>query len=298
MPGQSRTRRSWPLILNHARQIMDASPFQFTLRQLFYRLVADGTLRNTRSEYTQLSSKTAEARREGTFPQFVDRTREIHQPPFFEDPNQAIMEVAGVYRLDCTEGQERQVILVVEKDTVAGLVQQWFRREGVPVVALRGYASQSLDADIDDLINRDSRPTTVIYAGDFDPSGEDIVRNFLHHAALDLDGDDEFVKVVVTPEIIERFNLPELAGKASDTRSVGFVQRHGRLVQVEVEALDPADLHDLLRAAVDPLIDESVLAAVIAREETEAEQIRSHMTLASEYPSLNDATVQLAKGLD
>jgi hypothetical protein len=39
-------------------------------------------------------------------------------------------------------------------------------------------------------------------------------------------------------------------GKAADSRANGFIARHGELVQVELEALDPSDLRGLYEGAL------------------------------------------------
>ncbi|MFE2326892.1 hypothetical protein ACFXD5_23710 [Streptomyces sp. NPDC059385] len=46
-------------------------------------------------------------------------------------------------------------------------------------------------------------------------------------------------------------------------------------MQWEVEALDPAELRRLVLAAVAPYIDNAVLAARIAEEERQREQLRA-----------------------
>ena len=82
-------RRDWNTILDHAAQLVDSYEQRITLRQLFYRLVADGTLENVDSSYKGLSRETARARREGTFPRLVDRTRRIDRSVAFESPDEA-----------------------------------------------------------------------------------------------------------------------------------------------------------------------------------------------------------------
>ena len=62
------------------------------------------------------------------------------------------------------------------------------------MIVLRGYGSQSYLDDVAVLIASDPRPTTLVYAGDFDPSGEDIVRDFRERVY----GINEFVKVAVS----------------------------------------------------------------------------------------------------
>ena len=75
----------------------------------------------------------------------------------------------------------------------------------------------------------------LIYAGDHDPSGEDIDRDFLERT----DCFDEVVRVALTAEQVAAYGLPPQPGKATDSRAAGFVERHGRLVRVELDALDP-----------------------------------------------------------
>ena len=76
-----RRRDGWPLILEHAATIVRSYGTRVTLRQLFYRLVSDGTLRNTVSDYQNLSSYSARARRARMFPSLLDRTSEVQITP-------------------------------------------------------------------------------------------------------------------------------------------------------------------------------------------------------------------------
>jgi hypothetical protein len=77
-------RRDWQTILNHAGEVVNEYDNRITLRQLFYRLVADGTLQNLDSSYKGLSRETAKARREGSFPSLVDRTRRVDRQLSFD----------------------------------------------------------------------------------------------------------------------------------------------------------------------------------------------------------------------
>ena len=61
-------RSKWDRILARAKRIALSYDTPVTLRQLFYRLVAAVLIPNNDSSYKQLSTKTAEARRDGTFP--------------------------------------------------------------------------------------------------------------------------------------------------------------------------------------------------------------------------------------
>jgi hypothetical protein len=61
-----------------------------TLRQLFHRLVSAQVILNTQCAYKRLSELTAQARREGTFPALIDRSRQVHEDLAFTSPEQAL----------------------------------------------------------------------------------------------------------------------------------------------------------------------------------------------------------------
>lgn len=276
--------RDWGDILYHAAAIVRSYDTRVTLRQLFYRLVADQTLRNTRSEYNSLSSQTAKARRAGGFPELMDRTRNIERfYPLFQTTDEAMEWIKQRYRRDRTEGQEYSIYLAVEKAGIVNQLNQWFGRPlGIPILPLQGYSSQTF---VDDVVNdagshyanlvnggrpyEDFRPTVLIYAGDFDPSGEDIDRDFTERT----DCWDHVHRIALNPEQIDEYDLPPAMGKATDTRASQFVARHGELIQVELDALPPDDLQALYQDAIDQYWNEDAHTLVMEREKKERDSL-------------------------
>ena len=195
----------------------------------------------------------------------MDRTRQIERALSFDSPDAARDWLASIYRRDRTEGQEVSVYLGVEK---AGLVEQldgWFGALGIPILPLGGYASQTFIDEVAREVRTQGRPAVLIYAGDFDASGEDIERDFEARAAC-FDGTR---RVALTAEQVASYDLPPMPGKESDSRASGFVARHGRLVQVELDALPPEVLRALYQAAIDYYWDTSAYRAVMERERDE-----------------------------
>ncbi|HZJ02260.1 MAG TPA: hypothetical protein VFE20_01045 [Thermoleophilia bacterium] len=142
---------------------------------------------------------------------------------------------------------------------------QWFGPLGLPVLALGGYASQTYVQDVRAAVLRQRRPAILLYGGDFNPSGEDIQRDFLERA-------DCFAgveRVALTAEQVEQYQPPPQPGKASDSRAAQFTERHGRLVQVELDALDATDLRRLYQEAVDRYWDVSAYQTVLEEEARE-----------------------------
>ena len=266
------TRRDWAAILAHGATLVRGYPYRITLRQLHYLLVSAGTggYVNDESCYKTLSAQTAEARRAGRFPKLADQTRTIDRNESWTSPEEALKTIAAWYRRDRTEGQDWFIVLGGEKATLLAQLSDWFGELGFPLVLLRGYSSQTYVDDVADMVRADGRQAVLIYAGDFDPSGEDILRDFLARCPVF----DKVEHVAVRPPQIAAFSLDEKPGKVTDSRAAGFTARHGKLVQVEVEAIVPATLRALYQAAIDDYWDESVYDIAVARETVERDRLR------------------------
>jgi hypothetical protein len=242
-------RTDWrDVVLPAARAIVESYDTRVTLRQLFYRLVAAGLIPNEQRKYSMLSRRTAEARRWGEFPELIDRTRGIEGGPGGDDsPRDAIVFAAKFYQRDRTEGQEYTVYLGTEKAGIVNQLGLWFDEYGLSILPLGGYASQSLVKETISCVEADGRPAILLYAGDHDPSGWDIPRDFAERTNGCF---DQIHRIVLDPDQVESHGLIENDGKETDSRKTGFVERFGRLVQVELDALDPDDLREYFRAAI------------------------------------------------
>lgn len=266
----STPRLDWDWIVNEAASIVRSYDTGVTLRQLFYQLVSRQIIPNSQNAYKGLSRYTARARREGWFPSLIDKGRDVQRPLNFESPREAVQAIKNAYKRDRTEGQDYQLFLGIEK---AGIVEQlsaWFGDPlGIPILPLGGYSSQTFVDDVVKEIENDGREAILIYAGDFDPSGEDIDRDFTERT----DCWDEVIRVALHRPQIAAYNLPPLPGKASDSRAAGFIARHGTLMQVEIDALDPQILRGLYQDTIDNYWDDGVYQDVMAREKRERDSI-------------------------
>jgi hypothetical protein len=192
----------------------------------------------------------------------VEGGRIVHQPAAWDGPERALEALRQQYRRDRTEGQRTQIILGVEKAGVVAQLRSWFDHLGVPILATGGYSSVTLETKLDELADTtDFVEHVLIYAGDFDPTGEDIVRNLERYLPS-----FTIEQIALTPAQVRRYDLPENTGKESDPRSAGFVAKHGRLVQVELDALDPDVLRGLYQEAIDQYWDGDAYGASLARE--------------------------------
>ena len=262
-------RVAWTPVVERAAAIVDAEPYGMTLRGLFYRLVSEQRLRNTIGHYNTLSRRTAEARRAGAFPDLIDQTRMIRRPLSWDDPADALAWLVGRYRIDRTQDQERAVYVGVEKNALLGPLSEWVDELGVPVLALGGYSSQTFVDLVARDIEADERESVLIYAGDFDPSGEDIGRDFLARTGVF----SQVERIALSEPQIDEFDLPPQVGKASDPRAADFVARYGRLIQVELEALPLAELRRLYLDAVRRVFNNSNFSSLLKREQRGRERL-------------------------
>lgn len=139
----STVRIKWGQVLDEARAIVGSYDTPVTLRQLYYRLVAAQLIPNTPYHYKKLSDRTADARRNGDFPDLIDRGRKIHEYQTFDSPREAAFYTAAIYLRDRTEGQDVTLYLGTEKAGIVNQLDQWFSDLGLPILALGGYASQT-----------------------------------------------------------------------------------------------------------------------------------------------------------
>jgi hypothetical protein len=263
------SRIEWGHVLNQAAAIVRSYDTSVTLRQLFYRLVSAQLLPNTEQAYKGLSRATAQARRDGAFPDLIDRGRQIHRSLAFDGPGEAVGSLVDWYRLDRTRGQAVSLYLGVEKAGMVVQLEAWFSDLGIPVLALGGYSSQTYVDEVAADVSSSGRAGILLYAGDFDPSGEDIDRDFIDRVAVW----HTVQRVALSVDQVREHELPINPGKVTDSRAPAFIQRHGALMQVELDALPPETLRQLYTDAIAEHWDTSAYEDVLTEEEAGREQL-------------------------
>lgn len=237
-----------------------------TLRQVFYQLVSSHAQENTPEEYDRLGRALVNARKEGMIPWewLEDRTRRPHDVSMWRDLPAFIETVKTAYRRDVWISQAQQVVVWLEKDALSGVFEEITEDYGVSLVVGRGYNSWSVRKTLADRIAEyedTGKPTTILYFGDFDPSGEDILRD-LEESFGFFEVFPELVKVALTPGQVEEYHLPPNFAKHSDSRAKKFIEKHGEKAAVELDALPVKVLQAMIRENVESCLDLSALESV------------------------------------
>lgn len=250
-----------------------------TLRQVHYRIVAraDTTYTNTPGDYSQLSKWLVQERLSGAIPWewIEDRLRKPRHVSMFGDLEEFVEIVRHSYRRDVWTGQPDYLEVFVEKDALSAIFEDALGSYGVTLNVGRGYSSWS---SIKAAADRFDAGGTILYFGDFDPSGEDMVRALEASLANpDLPNGGSFptvIKCALTREDIDAYSLPPDFTKATDTRQAAFVARYGD-VAVELDALPVAVLRERIVREVETRMDGDALEETRRQEREDRGRLNS-----------------------
>src|SRR5262245_32341611 len=150
-----------------------------TLRQLYYRLVSAGDLKNDQKQYKRLGAVMTRLREAGAVPRnwLVDHVRATLKPSSWTGLADFGESVRRCYRKDFWASQDDLVEVFVEKDAVAGTIQPITHENDIALRVCRGYASVSFAGEVAGLWAEVAKPIHAYYLGDFDPSGFDLERD-------------------------------------------------------------------------------------------------------------------------
>ena len=251
-------------ILDQAIDIL-ANYHPMTVRQVYYRLVSRQIIDNNRSQYQAVSNILVEARKSGAIPWgwIEDRLRKPRHISMWDDLADFAHTAVHSYRRDVWATQAGYVECWLEKDALSGVFEQVLADYGITLNVGRGYDGWD---SIHSAAMRfgTGKGTTVLYYGDFDPSGEDMVRSLQERLAF-FGCEPEIVKCALTLDDVQRYNLPPDFAKKTDTRAAAFIEKWGDMA-VELDALPPDVLQTSLKNEVEKRMDMAALASVKLQE--------------------------------
>jgi hypothetical protein len=244
-----------------------------TVRQAFYLAVSAGVIEKTENAYKQTVCRLlAEMRRAHDLPfhWIADNTRWMRKPVSYDSLEAALDSTAQLYRRDLWNEQADYVEIWLEKDALAGVMYPMTEQWDVPLMVTRGYASISYLYESAEYLSSLGKTAHLYYFGDHDPSGRDIPRKVEGDLrAFAPDSDITFTRVAVELWQIAAWGLPTRPTKQTDSRSKTFTGD-----SVEVDAIPPDQLRQLVRDCIEQHIDEQALAITRRVEESERQILK------------------------
>lgn len=167
-----------------------------TLRQLHYQLVTQNWIVNHDTAYKKLGGILDDCRYAGIIDwnAIEDRGRIPWIPYSVKDIPDALRDTIDQYRLNRQEGQQNHIELWTEKDALSGILRRTTSNYHVKLVVNKGYTSSSA------LYNAYERcveaicagkKVIILYFGDHDPSGLDMIRDISERLTIFLTQGDK-----------------------------------------------------------------------------------------------------------
>ena len=242
-----------------------------TVRQVFYQATVHGLVEKAESGYGKVQTDLTVMRRAGELPYdwLADNTRWQRKPRTFSSVEEALRDTAAFYRKSLWTDADCYAEIWLEKDALAGVIYPVTAMYDVPLMVARGYASLSFLYSAAEAINELVVPAYIYHLGDFDPSGVNAAEK-IEETLREMAPDAEiyFERIAVTPEQIGEWDLPTRPTKSSDTRSKNFGN-----ISVELDAIDPNDLRDLVQETIEQHLPPDQFEILKAAEQSEREII-------------------------
>lgn len=260
--------------------IEDYPDQKLTARQVYYQFVARGWLDNTVKNYKNLTSLLADARYAGLVDWEIieDRGREPNTPSEWDGLGSLVDSALSAYRRPRWAGQTSYVELWVEKQALAGVLEPIARRFHATLMVNKGYSSASAMKESADRFIEKSDSLRIqpilLYLGDHDPSGEDMVRDIGDRLVEFGVRYIDVRKLALTMKQIRQFNPPPNPAKLTDSRAKGYIEKYGDQ-SWELDALPPDELNRLVTAAFDSIVDRKKMNEIIDRENRDKERLRA-----------------------
>ncbi len=156
--------------------------YKLTLRQLYYQLVSRNVVPNDPKEYDKLGNLLTKGRMAGVvdWDAIEDRIRVPRHTYEVDSIEDAIKDAEEHYRLDRMADQNKYVEMWVEKDALSNVLSRKTQHYHVRLMVNRGYSSTTAMFDAYERFLPQlakGKSVDVLYLGDHDPSGLDMVRD-------------------------------------------------------------------------------------------------------------------------
>lgn len=237
--------------------------YVLTLRQLYYQLVSKDIIPNNDKEYAKLSNILKKGRMAGIvdWSAIEDRVRVPKLPYWVKGVKEAIKDTIEQYRINRMAGQDRNIEIWVEKDALSNVLYRVSSKYHIRLMVNRGYSSVSA---MYDAYNRLNSGDVILYFGDHDPSGMDMIRDVKERLA-EFGIDVDVRPIALTMEQIKKFNPPPNPAKITDPRAKWYIEKYGK-TSWELDALPPRELIRLAENAVEEIIDIDTYNAMLEEE--------------------------------
>ncbi len=283
-------------LFDHIKKVVEDyidMDIKLTNRQLFYQLVANGWIPNADEVYKKVCEFLTDCRYAGLidWDAIEDKDRTPTIPLQFKNIQERIDLAVRNFRLPRWSDQEYYAEMYCEKKAGINVLQPIADAYHITFGFNKGYSSASamyeLAKRMADKV-REGKKCRLLYFGDHDSSGLDMVRDihvrvceFLTAGdeVMDIVGDDEdnpsfkIEHIALTGPQIRKYNPPPNPAKMSDPRAKWYVKEYGNK-SWELDSLNALELRNIAERSVQQFLDVDKFNAWIKREDSEKKSLR------------------------
>lgn len=250
--------------------------YVLTLRQLYYQLVSRDLIPNQDKQYKNLMNILKKGRMAGIidWEAIEDRIRKPQLPYWVLDIPDAINDMVEQYRLNRMRGQIHNIEVWIEKDALSSVFYRVTSKYHIRLMVNRGYSSVTA---MYDAYRRLKTGDTILYFGDHDPSGLDMIRD-IRERLSDFGLIVNVVPVALNQEQIAQYNPPPNPTKVSDPRAKWYIEEWGHTCW-ELDALPPQVLNQMTEEEILKRIDLDLYNDMLEQERSDIKEIKSKFNL-------------------
>lgn len=286
------------MIINSIIDDYAAQGYVMTLRQLYYRLVARNVIANNVKEYAKLSILLNKGRMAGIvdWAAIEDRGRQPRLDYHADDVPDALYDISSQYKIDRMDGQDYYLEVWIEKEALSNVFRRVTDQFMIRLMVNKGYSSASAMHDAYLRFKKARKPVKILYFGDHDPSGKDMVRDIEDRMLKFGLKRFEVVNPALSYEQVQQYDLPENPVKFSDPRANDYVAQYGEH-SWELDALDPVILNEISRREVVKYIDVNVFEERLKLESMQR-NILKHMMATYDEDAYTDEVSYSQEDID
>lgn len=272
-------RQFWPLSLRTVHyNLLNAPPLRHARKP-------GSRYQNNRRCYSDLSGLCTRARVAGLLPweAIEDATRPVTDWNIYRSASDYIREqvaefMSGYWR-DLLQSQPDHIEVVGEKNTLLPIIKPVCSDYTVPLTIGRGFCSlPPRKAMHDRWVESGKNRLVLIVLSDHDPDGEMIADSLVGYLRDDFRMPRQSIvaiRAALTAEQCREHGIPtDVEAKVKSRNYQRFVKQHGTGA-CELEAVSPRLLQQMLRKAIESVLDLDAFKAEQDREQADAREIKA-----------------------
>lgn len=262
----------------------DMQGHKLTGRQLYYQLVRRDLIPNAEKVYKRILALLVDLRYNGDvdWSAIEDRGRVPQKHSEWDNVGDIINSAVRSYRLPRWSDQDYYIELYCEKQALEGIFKPIADKYHIYLGSNKGYTSASTIYDMAQRLKAkidEGKCTRIIYLGDHDASGLDMVRDIRKRACefLYIDENDVMFgvdQIALNMEQIKKYKPPHNDAQQKDPRSRWYTKKFGKK-SWELDALEPKVLTQITEDAILKFLDVDKYNEWIDQEKDEIKKLRA-----------------------